>query len=93
MVALFLVTLGFSVLQKIPIVINNTFTLARQALPLRGKWSTKTKCEENSNFYQLLVLRAEDNHSLKTWLTKKRGKYTSPKIQNEILQVYKKPTS
>lgn len=43
--------------------------------------------EENSNFVQLLKLRSEDNPQLVEWLEKKQQKYTSPEIQNEMLQV------
>ena len=54
--------------------------LARQGIALRGH------NEENSNFIQLLNLRAEDDVNLKEWLLRKSKKYTSPIIQNEILK-------
>ena len=42
-------------------ILSNIRHLARQALPLRGGWSTETMSEENSNFHQLLKLRAQEN--------------------------------
>ena len=54
--------------------------LARQGIALRGH------NEENSNFIQLLNLRAEDNDNLKEWLLRKSKKYMSPIIKNEILK-------
>ena len=43
--------------------------------------------EVNSNFIQLLKLRAEDNPKLLKWMEKSRDKFTSPDIQNEILSI------
>ena len=43
--------------------------------------------EKDSNFLQLLILRAEDNPNIKLMLEKKRMKYTCHEIQNEILSV------
>ena len=61
--------------------------LARQALPLlRGDWNTETMSEENSNFHQLQKLRAQENPEIIEWLRKRDDKYTSPAIQNEILE-------
>ena len=60
--------------------------LARQAFPLRGNWNLETGSEENSNFYQLLKLRAQENSEILDWLRRKDDKYTSPVIQNEILE-------
>ncbi|XP_068735601.1 zinc finger MYM-type protein 1-like [Montipora capricornis] len=60
--------------------------LARQALPLRGDWNTETMCEENSNFHQLLKLRSQENPEIIEWLQKRDEKYTSPEIQNEMLE-------
>ena len=42
--------------------------------------------EENSNFHQLLNLRAQENPEIIEWLRKRDEKYTSPEIQNELLQ-------
>ena len=45
--------------------------------------------EPDSNFIQLLQLRAQDegNGKLVGWIKRKSSKYTSHDIQNEILQV------
>ena len=56
--------------------------IAQQDLPLRGNWNS----EQTSNLHQLLLLRAGDNQRIFNWLTHKT-KYTSPEIQNEMLQV------
>ena len=61
--------------------------LALQALLLRrGDLNTETKSEENSNFHQLLKLWAQENPKLIEWLRKDPEKYTSPEIQNELLE-------
>ena len=39
-------------------ILDSIRYLARQALPLRGNWNLATGTEENSNFYQLMKLRA-----------------------------------
>ena len=46
----------------------------------------RTGIEKNSNFYQLLKLHAEENSEILDWLRCKDNKYTSPVIQNEILE-------
>ena len=63
-------------------ILQNVMFLARQNIALRGD-----KDETDSNFIQLLHLRACDNSSVKDWLKKKADKYTSPEIQNEMLEV------
>ena len=55
--------------------------LARQGLPLRGHDD-----ETESNFFQLVKLRGEDDPRIESWLEKKTDKYTSSDIQNEILK-------
>ena len=40
----------------------------------------------NSNFHQLLNLRAQENPEIIEWLRKRDEKYTSPEIQNELLE-------
>ena len=60
--------------------------IAQQALPLRGNWNNEHGVGENSNLHQLLLLRAGDDPRIFNWLTQK-AKYTSPEIQNEMLQV------
>ena len=53
-------------------ILSNIRYLARQALPLRGgDWNTETKSEENSNFHQLLKLRAQENPEIIEWLRKR----------------------
>ena len=56
--------------------------LARQGLPLRGDGN-----EIDSNFAQLLLLRANDDPKIHEYLAKKTDKYNSPQIQNELLQI------
>ena len=60
--------------------------LARQALSLRGDWNTKTMSEENSNFHYLLNVRAQENPEIIEWHRRRDEKYTSPEIQNELLE-------
>ena len=54
---------------------------------MRGTWSKLAEEEISSSFHQLLLLRSEDDPSLKNWMAKSNEKYTSPEIQNEILQI------
>lgn len=63
--------------------------IARQAIPLRGDWDEESASEVNSNFHQLLLLRSEEDKSLTKWLDRKQMKYTSPEIQNEMIEVCK----
>ena len=56
--------------------------LGRQGLPLRGD-----NDETDSNFKQLLLMKAENDPNLALWLHRKENVYTSPDIQNEILKV------
>ena len=63
-------------------ILSNVRFLARQGLPLRGHGS-----EIDSNFIQLLKLRAQDDSRIEGWLTQRTDKYTSAEIQNEILKV------
>ena len=53
------------------LILSNIRYLARQALPLRGDWNTETMLEENSNFHQLLKLRAQENPEIIEWLRKR----------------------
>ena len=68
-------------------ILTNVHFLARQALPLCGNWGKKSKLEINSNFHQLLLLRCENEKERPTWLDQSTEKYTSPAMQNEMLQV------
>ena len=72
------------ILLKIP---GNVRYLARQALPLQGDWSATEESEVDSNFYQLLKLRCDDDPSIVEWLQKKKSKFTSADIQNEIFKI------
>ena len=63
-------------------ILSNLQFLSRQGLPLRGDGTN----EDDSNFKQLLKLRALDDPVINTWLEKKRDKYVSHDIQNELLQ-------
>ena len=47
----------------------------------------KGKQDEESNFKQFLLLRAEDNEVLRKWIEKSYDKNMNPNSQNEILQV------
>ena len=60
--------------------------IAQQALPLRGNRNSEHGVEEISNLHQILLLRAGDDPGIFNWVTQKT-KYTSPEIQNEMLQV------
>ena len=64
-----------------------SIVLARQAIPLRGNWDQEECAEKDSNFHQLLIMRAEEDEELIKWLEGKQQKYTSPVIQNEIIEV------
>jgi len=62
-------------------ILQNIRFLSRQGIAFRGYNDLE------SNFIQLLNLRACDDSKLVDWLKKKSDKYTSPDIQNEILQI------
>lgn len=66
-------------------LLSSIMFLARQGLALRGDGAG----EPDSNFIQLLQLRAqdEDDSKLAGWMKRKSSKYTSHDIQNEILQI------
>ncbi len=66
----------------------NYFILARQSLPFRGDWNKECGSEHNSNFHQMLLVRAEEEPEIVQWLKRKHNKFTSPEIQNEMMQVY-----
>ena len=56
--------------------------LCQQGLILRGDGT-----EYDSNFQQLLCLKARDDSNLADWLKRKENVYTSPEIQNEIIKI------
>ena len=75
--------------KKLSVIIGTIRFLGRQGLALRGHQKTCTSNptesgELDSNFVQLLRLRAEDNEGLHKFLNKKQDCFTSPDIQNEI---------
>ena len=63
-------------------IMSNVKFLARQGLAFRGHGD-----ETDSNFLQLLKLRAEDDTKIEKWLQRKTNKYTSADIQNELMKV------
>ena len=65
-------------------VLGNIRYLARQGLPFRGDWDQETGVELNSNFHQLMLLRAEEDPAVLDWLQKKQ--YMSPQVQNEMIE-------
>ncbi|KAH7956003.1 hypothetical protein HPB52_005516 [Rhipicephalus sanguineus] len=57
--------------------------LLRQGLPFCGH------SEKERNFYQYLVSREEDNEEFTTWM-KRNTTYTSPLLQNEMIELFGK---
>ena len=68
---------NFSALMKI---LSSIRYLARQELSLRSHNGSQ------SNFRQLLLLRAEHGPNFQEWLHKETKRFTSSVIQNEILK-------
>ena len=68
-------------------IISTIRFLARQGLPLRGSYVSSDGCETNSNFLRLLHLHKEDIPVLNTWLHRSQDRFTSPRIQNELLEI------
>ena len=63
-------------------IVSSIQFLSRLGMVLRGD-----KNDEDSNFLQLLRLKAEDDPYLLEWLKRKTNKYTSHEIQNDIMKV------
>ena len=63
-------------------IVSSIRFLSRQGMTFRGD-----RNEEDSNFLQLLRLKAEDDPDLLEWLKQKTNKYTSHEIQNDIIKV------
>ena len=61
--------------------VPNIRYLPQQALPIRGHWNTETMLQ----FSSAAELRAQENPEINEWLQKRDEKYTSPKIQNDLL--------
>ena len=64
------------------VIANCILFLACQGIALRDDSE-----EEDGNFMQLVKLRSSDNPELRKWLDRKKKKYTSPDIQNELLRI------
>ena len=62
-------------------VLQNICFLAQQGITFCGD-----RNEDNSNFMQLLKLKANDDSLINNFLMKKTDKYTSPTVVNEIIQ-------
>ena len=64
--------------------------LARQGLPFRGNWipseNSNGGSEKKSNFYQLMLLCANDPGMLNI-MRRKTNKYTDQHIQGELISV------
>ena len=63
-------------------ILSSIRFLGRQGLAVRGD-----RNESDSNFQQLLRMKAEDDPNLAEWLRRRENVYTSPEIQNEIIKV------
>lgn len=72
-------------------ILTSVRYLARQGLAFRGRYKIADDDSEggeiDSNFIQLLNLRAEDNPLISKWMEKSQDKFTSADIQNEILRI------
>ena len=73
------------------VILNSVRFLGRQGLALRGRYKTSddptTRGEIDSNFMQLLRLRAEDSPGIVKWIDRPQNMFTSPDIQNEMLSI------
>ena len=63
-------------------ILSNLKFLARQDIPWRGDGG-----DADSNFMQLMKMRARDDPHLAEWLEKKTNKHVSHDIQNELPNV------
>lgn len=62
-------------------IIKSIWFLSHQGLALRGHDN------DEGNLVQLLIDKGEDDEVLKKWLSKPTNHYTSPEVQNEILNI------
>lgn len=62
-------------------IIDSLLYLTRQGLAIRGH------LDDNSNFHQLLKLRSNDSVELNSLLLSTKYKWTSHKVQNEIISL------
>ena len=72
--------------ENLLLILRSIMFLGRQGIPLRGA-SQERRGEVDGNFLQLLDVFSEFHPSLGEWQERKRDKYTSADIQNEMLQV------
>lgn len=63
------------------IVFSTLKVLAQQGMPLRG-----SNDDKNSNFLNILKLRAEDVKELQSWLNRSGHKWLHHDVQNEVLE-------
>ena len=73
-------------------ILSSIRYVGRQGLALRGRYKVgegenDKGCETDSNFLQLLKMRADDIPGLCDWLKRPQAKFTSPDIQNEMLSI------
>ena len=78
--------------QMLQAILSSIRYLGRQGLALRGRYKGKESDdilggESDSNFLQLLKVRAVDIPGLSDWLKRSQAKFTSPDIQNELLSI------
>ena len=73
------------------VILSSIRFLGRQGLALRGRYKTNDdstlRGEIDSNFIQLLRLRAEDSPGILKWIDRPQNKFTSPDVQNEMLSI------
>ena len=72
--------------ENLLLILRSIKFLGRQGITLRGA-SQAGRGEVDGNFLQLLDVFSEFHPSLREWQERKRDKYTSADIQNEMLQV------
>ena len=76
-------------------ILSSIRYLSRQGIALRGRYKSgddndnigHVGGEPDSNFVQLLKLRAQDISQLTHWMGRNQDKFTIPDIQNQILQI------
>ena len=70
------------------IIIEEIQYLVRQGLALRGDQTVEENAAEfNSNFHQALLKEGRRNPMFAKWVEKKTHKYTSPIVQNELIEM------
>ena len=73
------------------VILSSVRFLGRKGLALRGRYKTSDdptmRGEIDSNFMQLLRLRAEDSPGILKWIDRPQNRFTSPDIHNEMLSI------